>query len=228
MNLDNIAKNLAEIKEDISRHSQKPEAVKLVVASKYVDSEGVKKVFDAGHKIMGENRIQSLREKKEILDLEEKYNTVSWHFIGNLQKNKVKYIIDYVDLIHSVNKLSLAKEINKRAASAGRVVDILLEVNISGEESKEGYLVDELLGQLEELLAMEHINIKGLMTMAPFTDDEAVVRECFRELKSLKDRLNSEYFDGKLLELSMGMTNDYKIALEEGATIIRLGSKIFS
>ena len=228
MNLDNIAKNLAEIKEDISRHSQKPEVVKLVVASKYVDSEGVKKVFDAGHKIMGENRIQSLREKKEILDLEEKYNTVSWHFIGNLQKNKVKYIIDYVDLIHSVNKLSLAKEINKRAASAGRVVDILLEVNISGEDSKEGYLVDELLGQLEELLAMEHINIKGLMTMAPFTDDEAVVRECFRGLKSLKDRLNSEYFDGKLLELSMGMTNDYKIALEEGATIIRLGSKIFS
>lgn len=228
MNLENIAKNLAEIQEDIEKYSKKPEAVKLVVASKYVDSDGVKKIFDAGHKIMGENRIQSLKEKKENLSLEEKYNGVSWHFIGNLQKNKVKYIIDYIDMIHSVNKLSLAKEINKRAAAVSRVVDVLLEVNVGGEESKEGYTVQELLAELEELKKMENLNIKGLMTMAPFTENEEVVRECFRNLRKLKDRLNEDYFDGKLTELSMGMTNDYKIALEEGATIIRVGSKIFS
>ncbi len=228
MNLENIAKNLAEIQEDIEKYSKKPEDVKLVVASKYVDSDGVKKIFDAGHKIMGENRIQSLKEKKENLSLEEKYNGVSWHFIGNLQKNKVKYIIDYIDMIHSVNKLSLAKEINKRAAAVSRVVDVLLEVNVGGEESKEGYTVQELLAELEELKKMENLNIKGLMTMAPFTENEEVVRECFRNLRKLKDRLNEDYFDGKLTELSMGMTNDYKIALEEGATIIRVGSKIFS
>ena len=114
---------------------------------------------------MGENRIQSLKEKKENLSLEEKYNGVSWHFIGNLQKNKVKYIIDYIDMIHSVNKLSLAKEINKRAAAVSRVVDVLLEVNVGGEESKEGYTVQELLAELEELKKMENLNIKGLMTM---------------------------------------------------------------
>ena len=228
MNLENIAKNLAEIQEDIEKYSKKPEDVKLVVASKYVDGDGVKKIFDAGQKIMGENRIQSLKEKKENLSLEEKYNGVSWHFIGNLQKNKVKYIIDYIDMIHSVNKLSLAKEINKRAAAVGRVVDVLLEVNVGGEESKEGYTVQELLAELEDLKKMENLNIKGLMTMAPFTENEEVVRECFKNLRKLKDRLNVEYFDGKLTELSMGMTNDYKIALEEGATIIRVGSKIFS
>ncbi|MDR3259911.1 MAG: YggS family pyridoxal phosphate-dependent enzyme [Fusobacteriaceae bacterium] len=217
---------LAEIENDIRKYSPYPEKVRLVVVSKYVDSKIMIDAFNSGVKIFGENKAQILKNKKESFDLKDIKN-VSWHFIGNLQSNKVKYIIDYVDLIHSVNKLSLAEEINRQAGIKGRTINILLEVNISGEESKEGYILENLKNDIEDLQKLKNINIIGLMTMAPLTDNENIIRDTFRNLKNLQDTLNKDMFNKQLKELSMGMTNDYKIALEEGATLIRIGSKIF-
>jgi len=224
--LQNIKQSIDEIKEDIRRYSTTPEKVKLVAVTKYVGTKEMKDAHAAGNPVFGENRVQVLRDKKEYFDTTD-LDDIEWHFIGNLQKNKVKYIIDYVDLVHSVNKLSLAKELDKRAGQIGKKVKVLLEVNIAEEESKEGYSIDNLYKELEELYKLENIEFKGLMTMAPYSDDEKMIRGVFRELRELKDKLNREYFDGQMTELSMGMTNDYKIALEEGATIIRIGSKIF-
>jgi hypothetical protein len=199
-----------------------------VAVTKYVGTEEMTEVVSSGVNIVGENRVQVLREKKEKFDQSELGSKIKWHFIGNLQKNKVKYISDYVELIHSVNKLSLAKEINKRAEATGRVIEVLLEINIAGEESKEGYKIEKLYKELPEILKLKNIKVTGLMTMAPFTEDTELVRRVFRELRTLKDDLSRDYFQGELKELSMGMSGDYKIALEEGATLIRIGSKIFS
>ncbi len=199
-----------------------------MAVTKYVGTEEMMDVVSSGVNILGENRVQVLREKKEKFDQSELGSKIKWHFIGNLQKNKVKYISDYIDLIHSVNKLSLAREINKRAEAADRVIEVLLEINIAGEESKEGYKLDKLYKELPEILKLENIKVTGLMTMAPFTEDTELVRRVFRELRNIKDDLSRDYFHGELKELSMGMSGDYKIALQEGATLIRIGSKIFS
>ncbi|WP_321329591.1 YggS family pyridoxal phosphate-dependent enzyme [uncultured Ilyobacter sp.] len=223
-----IKNNIQEISEDIKKYSPCPEKVKLVAVTKYVGTEEMEAVISSGVNIVGENRVQVLREKKEKFDQSELGSKIKWHFIGNLQKNKVKYISDYVELIHSVNKLSLAKEINKRAEATGRVIEVLLEINIAGEESKEGYKIEKLYKELPEILKLKNIKVTGLMTMAPFTEDTELVRRVFRELRTLKDDLSRDYFQGELKELSMGMSGDYKIALEEGATLIRIGSKIFS
>ncbi len=225
---DIIRKNIEEIKEDIEKYSPQPEKVKLVAVTKYVGIEEMEGAFEAGNPIFGENRVQVIREKKEHFDSTPIKDDIQWHFIGNLQKNKVKYIIDYIDLVHSVNKLSLAKELDKRAAQLGRTVEVLLEVNVSGEESKEGYTVESLYKEIEELVKLKNIRYRGLMTMAPYSEDEKMIRGVFTGLRELKKELNERYFEGHMTELSMGMTNDYKIALEEGATIIRIGSKIFS
>lgn len=226
--MNQIEQNIREIKNDIEKYSKEPEKVKLVAVTKYTGLEEMEKAFKAGNPIFGENRVQVIRDKKEHFDTTDIKDDIKWHFIGNLQKNKVKYIIDYIDMVHSVNKLSLAKELDKRAGGIGRKVDVLLEVNVSGEESKEGYIVDNLYKEIEELIKLDNIRIKGLMTMAPYSEDSEMIRGLFKKLKKLKDELNESHFEGQMTELSMGMTNDYKIALEEGATIIRIGSKIFS
>ncbi|GLI55641.1 YggS family pyridoxal phosphate enzyme [Propionigenium maris DSM 9537] len=225
---DVIRQNIEEIREDIAKYSSHPEKVKLVAVTKYVGTEEMEGAFEAGNPIFGENRVQIIREKKEHFDTTAIGEDIQWHFIGNLQKNKVKYIIDYIDLVHSVNKLSLAKELDKRAAQIGRTIEVLLEVNVSGEESKEGYTVESLYKEIEELVKLKNIRYRGLMTMAPYSEDEEMIRGVFRGLRELKEELNTRYFEGQMTELSMGMTNDYRIALEEGSTIIRIGSKIFS
>jgi len=217
---------LAEIQNDIKNLSPYPNKVKLVAVSKYSTPEQILEAYNLGVRIFGENKVQSLREKKDYFD-NQGITDVNWDFIGNLQSNKVKYIYDYVRLIHSINKLSLAQEIDKKGALLGRKIDTLLEINIIGEESKEGYLLTDLKGDLEKLTKLKNINIIGLMTMAPFTENEKIVRETFVGLRKMKDKLNKEVFNDNLIELSMGMTGDYKFALEEGATIIRIGSKIF-
>ena len=221
-----IKENILELKNDIKKYSPNPEKVLLLPTTKYVDALGVLEVVKAGCKVVGENRVQALEEKRDILNSLGEVD-IKWHFIGNLQKNKVKYIASYIDMIHSVNKVSLAKEIDKRAKQNNRRIDVLLEVNISNEESKEGYSIKRLYEELPDLLKLENINICGLMTMAPFTYEEKEIRKVFSDLLKLKDQLNKTYFNDKLVELSMGMTNDYKIALFEGATILRVGSKIF-
>jgi len=221
-----IKENIKELKEEIQKYSPNPDKVILLPTTKYVDADGVLEVLEAGCSIVGENRVQALEEKKKKIESEGNPE-IKWHFIGNLQKNKVKYIAPYIDMIHSVNKISLAKEINKKAIQNNKRINILLEVNISREESKEGYSLERLYEELPSLLLLENVNICGLMTMAPFVADESEIRKVFSDLRNLKDKLNNDYFHGKLVELSMGMTNDYKIALEEGSTILRVGSKIF-
>ncbi|MFK4786186.1 YggS family pyridoxal phosphate-dependent enzyme [Fusobacterium sp. MFO224] len=223
-----ITERVKEIKDDIEKHSIYPEKVKLVAVTKYpiVDKPKLEELMTNGIFDFGENRVQVLEAKRELL--EEKKNDINWNFIGNLQKNKVKYIIDYVHMIHSINRMSLAEEVDKRARGAGKIVDVLIEINLSGEESKEGYNEQEFYKELPKLMKLENIKIKGLMTMAPNVDDEEKIRASFRKLKEIKDDLNEKYFKGTLSELSMGMSHDYKIALEEGATIIRVGSKLYS
>ncbi|MCS5420389.1 MULTISPECIES: YggS family pyridoxal phosphate-dependent enzyme [Psychrilyobacter] len=221
-----IRENILELKSEIEKYSPNPGVVTLLPTTKYVDAHGVLEVVKAGCRVVGENRVQALEEKRNILETLET-GDIKWHFIGNLQKNKVKYIAPYIEMIHSVNKISLAEEIDKRAKQNNRRIKVLLEVNISKEESKEGYSIERLYEELPNLLKFENIEICGLMTMAPFTEEEKVVRKVFSDLKTLKDELNKTHFNGSLIELSMGMTNDYKIALSEGATILRVGSKIF-
>lgn len=220
-----IKENICEVIEDIKKYSSHPEKVKLIAVTKYVDENVIEKVLDTGHNILGENKAQVIREKIDYFKA--KNMDIEWHFIGNLQKNKVKYIINDVSLIHSVNKLSLAEEINKRAEQVGKVIDILLEINIYGEESKQGYKLEELISDLEALKNLKNINIKGLMTMGPLDVDEVTTRKVFAELVRIKKELNENYFNNSLTELSMGMSGDYKIALQEGSTIIRVGSKLY-
>ena len=223
-----VTKNVNEVLEDIKKYSKNPEKVKLVAVTKYpnVGRPELEELMENGILNFGENRVQVLETKRELMD--DVKDKIHWNFIGNLQKNKVKYIIDYVCMIHSVNKLSLAQEIDKRAAACGRKIDVLIEINLSGEDSKEGYDLDEFYKELPEIMKLENINIKGLMTMAPNVTDEDKIRASFRKLREIKDELNEKYFNGQLTELSMGMSHDYKIALEEGSTIIRIGTKLYN
>ena len=221
----NIKASVKEILEDIKKYSPYPEKVKLIAVTKYSSVEDIEEFLETGENICGENKVQVIKDKIEYF--KGKNKKIKWHFIGNLQKNKVKYIIDDVDLIHSVNKLSLAQEINKKAKQSSKIMDILLEINVYGEESKQGYSLDELKYDIIELQNLKNLNIIGVMTMAPFTDDEKILRMVFSELRKIRDELNKEYFNNSLTELSMGMSNDYKIALQEGSTFIRVGTKIF-
>ena len=218
-----IQASVEEILEDIKKYSPYPEKVKLIAVTKYSTVEDIEEFLKTGQNICGENKVQVVKDKIEYF--KNKNTDIKWHFIGNLQKNKVKYIIDDVVAIHSVNKLSLAQEINKKAEQSGKTMDVLLEINVYGEESKQGYSLDELKCDIIELKNLK--NLIGVMTMAPFTDDEKILRMVFSELRKIKDELNKEYFDNNLTELSMGMSNDYKIALQEGSTYIRVGTKIF-
>ena len=223
-----VTKNVNEVLEDIKKYSKNPEKVKLVAVTKYpnVGRPELEELMENGILNFGENRVQVLEAKRELMD--DVKDKIHWNSIGNLQKNKVKYIIDYVCMIHSVNKLSLAQEIDKRAAACGRKIDVLIEINLSGEDSKEGYDLEEFYKELPEIIKLENINIKGLMTMAPNVTDEDKIRASFRKLREIKDELNEKYFNGQLTELSMGMSHDYKIALEEGSTIIRIGTKLYN
>lgn len=223
-----VTKNVNEVLEDIKKYSKNHEKVKLVAVTKYpnVGRPELEELMENGILNFGENRVQVLEAKRELMD--DVKDKIHWNFIGNLQKNKVKYIIDYVCMIHSVNKLSLAQEIDKRAAACGRKIDVLIEINLSGEDSKEGYDLEEFYKELPEIIKLENINIKGLMTMAPNVTDEDKIRASFRKLREIKDELNEKYFNGQLTELSMGMSHDYKIALEEGSTIIRIGTKLYN
>ncbi|MGL6153697.1 MAG: YggS family pyridoxal phosphate-dependent enzyme [Cetobacterium sp.] len=221
----NIQKNIQEIQEDIKKYSPYPEKVTLVAVTKYVNSDIIKEVLKTGVNTLGENKVQVIESKRK--DFPENNYNIKWHFIGNLQKNKVKYIASYIDMIHSINKLSLAKEIDKRSKDLNRKIEVLLEINISGEESKEGYMLEDLIKDIPELLKLENIKICGLMTMAPFDEEENIIRRYFSKLRELKDSWNELYFNNQLTELSMGMSQDYKIALEEGATLIRVGSNIY-
>ena len=220
-----IAENIAvlrqKIEETCKRSGRKSEDVKLIAVSKYFGVDSIVEAKNCGLTDFGENRAQELTLKYEKLGDE-----VVWHFIGTLQKNKVKYAVKAARLIHSVDSLELVEEINQRAEKLYKVQNILLEVKTSEEETKSGLETEnEILSLVKSCSELKNINLKGLMTMAPLTDDAKIIRKSFADLRILKDKINNNGYS--LTELSMGMTSDFEIAIEEGATMIRIGSAIF-
>ena len=220
LNKDKILKNYSDIENDIKKYSPYPEKVKILFVTKYFDIEEHQKIVNMGFNYFGENKAQLFRDKIKTIDNSE----LTWDFIGRLQKNKIKYIIKRVNLIHSIDTISLLEEVNEKAREIGRKVDVLIQVNISHEETKTGFKVSELSDVFG--IKADNVNIRGLMTMAPLMDDENKLREYFRETFEIKNEINKKY-NLNLDELSMGMSNDYREALMEGATIVRIGSKLF-
>jgi pyridoxal phosphate enzyme (YggS family) len=200
--------------------------VKLIVVSKTQSTEKIFEVYKTGHKIYGENKVQELITKYELLPKD-----IEWHFIGHLQTNKVRYIVPFVSLIHSVDSLKLLEVLNNESAKCNRVVDCLLQVKIAREDTKFGIGEDDLKALLQSgaFKQMEHIRIVGLMGMATFTEEKEMIRNEFRKCKTIFDEIKKTYFvnNPQFNELSMGMSDDYLIAVDEGSTMVRIGSLIF-
>jgi hypothetical protein len=223
-----LAGSLSSVKERIekaaARAGRDANDVKLVAVTKGVEPGRIIEAARAGQLTFGENYAQEFRLKKEIIDRTVVEN-VEWHFIGRLQRNKVKYLIGEAALIHSLDSLTVAREIEKRAAGAGIRVRVLIEVDTGGEETKGGVKAEELKGLLEGLREFPSIEVCGLMTMPPYFDEPERARPYFRALREMRDKLRAAY--PGLIELSMGMSGDFEAAVEEGATLVRVGSAIF-
>ena len=222
-----IAENIKEIRANIDeaarRSGRDPKDVLLLAVSKTVEVPKIKAAVECGLDELGENRVQEIMEKYEPLGPD-----VKWHLIGHLQTNKVKYIIDKVSMIHSVDSVRLAEAIEKEAAKKDICMPVLIEVNVAGEESKFGLSVEEVLPFLEEISSYEHLQVKGLMTIAPFVANPEENREVFQKLKKLSVDIAAKNINNvNMSVLSMGMTNDYQVAVEEGATMVRVGTGIF-
>ena len=220
-----IAENIKHLNERIAakclEFKRNPEEIRLIAVSKFFGIDAINETRRLGIADFGENKAQELRDKYEILG-----DKVTWHFIGTLQRNKVKYAVKATSYIHSVDSQILADEVNKEARKLNKVQNILLEVNTSSEESKSGLTEkEEVINLVKHCSSLQNIKLIGLMTIAPFTDDTKIIRKSFADLRNLKDEINQNGFE--LKELSMGMTNDYEIAIEEGATMLRIGSAIF-
>lgn len=218
-----VADNLEQIQQNIKhacvKVNRNPEEIKVIAVTKYVTIERAAEALEAGVTNLGENRDEGLLTKWDVLK-----DKPVWHFIGTLQTRKVKNIIDKVEYIHSLDRISLAEEINKRAE---KKIKCLVQVNVSQEESKHGLRSIEVLDFVKSLEPYENIIVAGLMTMAPYTDDENTLRSCFRKLRELRNQVKELELDfAPCDELSMGMSNDYIIAIEEGATMVRIGTAL--
>lgn len=225
MNL--IADNLQHIQDRIAaaarRVGRSPDDVQLVAVSKTVDLARIRQAIAAGVRILGENYLQEARAKIETLG-----NAVHWHFIGHLQTNKATAVVARFDLIHSVDRLKLARALDRAAQKQGKVQDILLEVNLAQEASKSGFAPEAAPELLEAVAALPHLRVRGLMTMPPWFTESEDARPYFRALRELRDRLAAHARPGvNLTELSMGMSGDFEVAIEEGATLVRIGTAIF-
>jgi PLP dependent protein len=222
-----IADNLARVQDQIAgaarRAGRKPEEIQLISVSKTVPVERIQEAIHAGIKIFGENYIQEAQKKIETIG-----HGVAWHFIGHLQTNKAKFAVRLFDLIHSVDSLNLAQELNRLAQQQGKVLPILLQVSLSGEETKFGAEENEILTMAEKISAMDSIIVQGLMTMPPFFDNPEESRPYFASLRKLAENLAAQKIPRSgMKELSMGMSNDFEVAIEEGATMVRVGTAIF-
>lgn len=215
-----IGKNIAEIKQSL------PVGVKLVAVTKKKSPEIIMQAYNAGHKIFGENKAQELIQKQEELPKD-----IEWHFIGHLQTNKAKYLAPFVSMIHGIDSFKILKTVDKEAKKNNRIIPCLLQFHIAEESTKFGLSEEEAHEILDssEYKALKNITVVGVMGMATYTDDEQQVRNEFRFLKKIFDKLKKEYFPRKkgFKEISMGMSDDYLIAMKEGSTIVRIGSKIF-
>lgn len=220
---DNLTIVEQNIKDALKRAGRENESVKLITVTKTIGLDRINEAINLGASDIAENRAQELEEKYEVIG-----DKVRYHMIGHLQTNKVRNIIGKTDLIHSLNRISLARELNKRSKANDIVTDVLIQVNVAEEESKSGFRVKEVIPFIESILDFENIKVRGLMTMAPHTDDELVVREVFRTMFNLKKGISKMNYNNLTMEyLSMGMTNDYEIAIEEGSNMVRIGSAIF-
>lgn len=223
-----IKSNIENIKTKINNSckisNRDKEDVKLIAVTKTVDIDAINEAIECGATDVGENKPQELSRKFEVIG-----DKVRWHLIGSLQTNKVKYIIDKVYMIHSIDRLSLCEEIQKRAEKIDRTINCLVQVNISKEDSKHGIYGEDAVSFIKTIASSyPNIKIKGLMTMAPNTDDKELIRSVFKKLKKLSITIDNENIEGVSMdELSMGMSNDFEIAVEEGATFVRVGTSIF-
>jgi PLP dependent protein len=207
-------------------HEQIPPSVRLVAVSKTKSVSDILEAYNSGHKIFGENRVQELLQKKDLLP-----SDIEWHMIGHLQSNKVKYIVPFISMIESVDSLKLLKVINAEASHASRIIDCLLQIHIAEEETKFGFSINEIHGitRSEDLHKLSSVRICGVMGMATFTEDSGRIQREFRYLAQCFRELKNSYFknDISFREISMGMSGDFKIAVREGSTIVRIGSLIF-
>ena len=203
-----------------------PESVRLVAVSKFHPIEALQEAYEGGQRIFGESKVQEMTQKYEALPKD-----IEWHFIGHLQTNKIKYMAPYVALIHGVDSYKLLSEINKQAAKAGRIIPCLLQIHIAQEETKFGFSTDECRTMLEEgnWRQLKNVQIAGVMGMATNTEDEAQIKREFSTLSAFFQEVKESYFRevSSFKEISMGMSDDYPIAIEEGSTLIRIGSRIF-
>ncbi|MFP4021166.1 MAG: YggS family pyridoxal phosphate-dependent enzyme [Halanaerobium sp.] len=229
MQKEDYISNLKKVKDNIQNAAaaagRNPEEIKLLAVSKNQSLDAVKILDEAGVNFFGENRVQELEEKNEKL-ISQNIN-LNWHFIGHLQRNKVKYLMrmENCRMIESIDSLRLAKEVNKRAKKNERVIPVLVEINIAGDENKFGIMPDKAEEFLKKIIKLKNLKVEGLMTVLPYLDASEKLRSYFKQMKTLFDQLSEDVV--QLNELSMGMTNDYQIAIEEGATIVRVGRAIF-
>lgn len=225
--MSDVRENILRIRERIAaaavRSGRDPSEVRLMGVTKTVGDDRILQAIEAGIDIIGENYVQEAKRKIELMG-----KSVEWHFIGHLQSNKARYAVRLFDMIHSVNRVSLAEELNRRAAAAGLVCRVLVEVNLAGEESKSGAPPEEAPGLVRAVSQLANLSVRGLMTMAPWYEDPEKARPCFAGLRRLRDRIDAEGIPNVTLrELSMGMTDDFEVAVEEGSTIVRIGRAIF-
>lgn len=222
-----VAENLKEVEARVcaacERSGRKRESVTLIAVSKTKPVQMLEEAYQAGSRYFGENKVQELADKYELMPKD-----IHWQMIGHLQRNKVKYIIDKAELIHSVDSLRLAETIDKEAAKKGIVANVLLEVNMAKEDTKYGLMPEEVMDFVREIVRFQHIKVQGLMTIAPFVDDPEENRKHFANLRKLSVDIRKEKVNNVNMSiLSMGMTNDFEVAIEEGATMVRIGTAIF-
>lgn len=222
-----LKEQLQEVEEKIQaacdRAGRQRSEVTLIAVSKTKPIAVLQEAYDIGVRVFGENKVQELTEKYEALP-----DDIHWHMIGHLQTNKVKYIVDKAELIHSVDSVKLAQVIEKEAEKKNCIASILIEVNVAGEESKFGLKVDEVIPFIEKIASFKHIRVCGLMTIAPFVENPEDNRPIFKNLHKLSVDIKNKNIDNVNVSiLSMGMTNDYEVAIEEGATMVRVGTGIF-
>ncbi len=221
--------NIKNVKERISnaatRSGRNPEDITLIAVTKTMDIDIMNQAIGLGVRDIGENRVQEIQRKYDFVDSTQE---TKWHLIGHLQTNKVKYIIDKVNLIHSVDSYKLATEINNQATKHNKVMDILMQINVSGEESKFGFSIDEYYHTISDVAKLPNVKVRGLMTIAPYVADSEEVRPIFRELNNLFIDIKDKNIDNISMDyLSMGMSGDFEVAIEEGANIVRVGTAIF-
>jgi len=220
-----ISSRYHAVQETIRRAAEKagrsPGDIRLVVVSKTYGVDEIREAIKAGATLLGESRVQEAKEKIAVLGRE----NLQWHLVGHLQKNKVKYIFDLFHMVHSVDSVELAEEIHRLGTAKNRGMEILIQVNVAGDEAKFGLSPDSALEAVKEISRLKNVSIRGLMTIPPFEEDPEKSREYYKSLRELRDHIVARGFD--LPELSMGMSHDYGVAIEEGATLIRVGSAIF-